>query len=70
MKDLNKNAGFSNFKGLLSWSDFLNSFMTESVSYKNQSIDLLFKSMDWFLYDRDLRHERVNWRVINDITVK
>ena len=70
MKDLNKTAGFSNFKGLLSWSDFLNSFMTESVSYKNQSIDLLCKSMDWFLYDRDLRHERVNWRVINDITVK
>ena len=24
-------------------------------------IDILFcKSMDWFLYDRDLRHERVN----------
>ena len=22
--------------------------------------DLLCKSMDWFLYDRDLRHERVN----------
>ena len=26
----------------------------------NQSIDLQSKSMDWFLYDRDLRHERVN----------
>ena len=23
------------------------------------SIDLLCKSIDWFLYDRDLRHERV-----------
>ena len=22
--------------------------------------ELLCKSMDWFLYDRDLRHERVN----------
>ena len=30
-----------------------------SLSYKNQSIDLQRKSMDWFLYDRDLRHERV-----------
>ena len=26
-----------------------------SLSYRNQSIDLLCKSMDWFLYDRDLR---------------
>ena len=31
-----------------------------SLWYKNQSIDLQSKSMDWFLYDRDLRHERVN----------
>ena len=30
----------------------LNSFMTEA--------DLLCKSMDWFLYDNGLRHERVN----------
>ena len=29
------------------------------ISYRNQSIDLLYKSMDWFLYDIDLRHERV-----------
>ena len=29
------------------------------LSYRNQSIDLLRKSMDWFLYDNDLRHERV-----------
>ena len=35
----------------LSWRRFL--------SYRNQSIDLLCKSMDWFLYDRDLCHERV-----------
>ena len=27
--------------------------------YRNQSIDLLRKSMDWFLYDIGLRHERV-----------
>ena len=31
-----------------------------SLSYRNQSIDLQSKTLDWFLYDRDLRHERVN----------
>ena len=31
-----------------------------SLSYRNQSIDLLRKSMDWFLYDNGLRHEKVN----------
>ena len=30
-----------------------------SLSYRNQSIDLQSKSMDWFLYDNSLRHERV-----------
>ena len=30
-----------------------------SISYRNQSIDLRSKSMDWFLYDIDLRRERV-----------
>ena len=38
----------------------VNSFMTDPLSYRNQSIDLLCKSMDCFLYDNDLRHERVN----------
>ena len=41
----------------LSWKKFL--------SYRNQSIDLLCKSMDWFLYDRDLRYEIVNIDVPN-----
>ena len=31
-----------------------------SLSYRNQSIDLLSKSMGWLLYDRVLGHERVN----------
>ena len=35
----------------LSWRRFL--------SYRNQSIYLLSKSVYWFLYDRDLRHDRV-----------
>ena len=30
-----------------------------SASYRKQSIDLLWKSVDWFRYDRDLCHERV-----------
>ena len=29
------------------------------LSYRNQSIDLLRRWMDWFLYDNGLRHERV-----------
>ena len=29
------------------------------LSYRNQSIDLLRKLMDWFLYDNGLRHESV-----------
>ena len=29
------------------------------LSYRNQSIRLRSKSMDWFLYDNGLRHERV-----------
>ena len=33
--------------------------MVKSLSYRNQSIDLQSKSMDWFLFDRDLHHERV-----------
>ena len=28
------------------------------LSYRSQSTDLFCKSMDWFLYNRDLRHER------------
>ena len=31
-----------------------------SLSYRKQFIDLLNKSVDWFLYDRDLRNERLN----------
>ena len=31
-----------------------------SLSYRKKSLDFYSKSMDWFLYNRDLRHERVN----------
>ena len=30
-------------------------------SYRNQPVDLHSKSMDLFLYGRDLRHERVKY---------
>ena len=32
-----------------------------SLSYRNQFINLRTKSMDWFLYDSYLRHERVKF---------
>ena len=34
--------------------------MTGSLSYRSQSIDLLCKSVDWFLYDNGPRHEIIN----------
>ena len=37
-----------------------NSFMTVPLSYRNQSIDLVHKSISWLLYDNGHRHERVN----------
>ena len=36
--------------------------MTDVQLYRNQFIDLQGKSMDWFLCDSDLRHERVKAR--------
>ena len=43
---------------------FLTLSWLKSLLYKNQFIDLLCKSVDWFLYDTDLLHERVKvyWR--------
>ena len=29
-------------------------------SYRNQSVDLLCKSTDWFLHDRNIGHYKVN----------
>ena len=46
-----KARGFNQWKLTLSWRRLL--------SYGNQSIYLLCKSMDWFLYDNGPRHERV-----------
>ena len=46
----------------------LNLSWRRPLSYGNQSIDLLRKSMDWFLCENGLRHEEVNigsyiWRL-------
>ena len=35
-----------------------------SISYGNQSIDLLCKSIDWFLYDIGLRRERLKQQLL------
>ena len=49
------------------------------LSYRNQSIDLLSKSMDWFLYDNSFRHERVKvnyentramYEICSELTIK
>ena len=45
-----------------------NSFMTERpLSYGNLSIDLQSKSMDWFLYDRNLRHKGVKSKHLENV---
>ena len=43
----------------LNWTDNLALSWRKSLSYRKQSIDLLFKSVDWFVQVRDHRHERV-----------
>ena len=40
---------------------FFNSFMMEVFIILNQSINLQSKSVDWFLYVSDFRHERVKY---------
>ena len=42
-------------------NDFLTLSWSRSLSYGNQTIDLLCRSMDCILYDRDLRYERVKY---------
>ena len=44
---------------VFSWRKSLTLSWRRSLSYRNQSIDLLRWSMGWFLYDNGLRHERV-----------
>ena len=51
-------SNFWVFNGLLF---YLTLSWRRPLSYRNQSIDLLSKSMDWFLYDNGLLHERVKF---------
>ena len=48
--------------------------MAEAHLYRNQSVDLQRKSEDCFLYDRDLRHERVKvlflWKICEKFVKK
>ena len=37
-----------------------------SLPYRNQSIDFLWKSMDWLICDKDLRHKSVKVRIFRD----
>ena len=48
-------------------SCFLTPSWWRPISYRNQSIDLRSKSMNWFLYDIGLRHERVKLTLIADV---
>ena len=50
---------WKNKHGCVLYNQSLTISWRRSLSYKNQSIDLVSKSMDLFLYDRNLRHERV-----------
>ena len=43
------------WNGLMLWEN-----LSSKSASLNQSVDLQSKSMGWFLYDRDLHHERVN----------
>ena len=45
---------FEIFKNL-----FWDTEKNNDLSYINPSIDLFCKSMEWILYDRDFRHEKV-----------
>ena len=49
-----------NLHGGVFFAQLLTLSCRKSLSYKNRFIDLLYKSMDWLLYHRDLRHERVD----------
>ena len=47
------------FESLLLDVVYLTLSWRRPLPYRTQSIDLRSKSMDWFLYDNGLRHERV-----------
>ena len=52
---------YSNNEVSLEFTHWLTLSWRRPLSYRNQSIDLRSKSMDWFLYDNGLLHERVKY---------
>ena len=57
---MNSNNALRKMLQLLELQMFRSSSWRRLLSYRNHSIDLQSKSMDWFLYNKGLRHERVN----------
>ena len=49
------------------WLGALTLSWRKSLSYRNQSTDFLWKSINWFLYDRDLRHKIVNMWIFKSL---
>ena len=47
----------------ISWR-YLTLSWQRPLSYRNQSIDVQRKSVNWFLYDNGLRHERVKFQSV------
>ena len=47
---------------------FKTSLTRRPLSYRNQFIDLLWKSIDWFLYDNGLSHDKVKL-LLNQILI-
>ena len=52
------------------WEHLLTFSWRRPLSYRNQSSDLQSKSMDWFLYDNGLRHERVKKTMVSTLASK
>ena len=59
---LHKNKSLPSRLSLVNLDKFINMYWLSwrrFLSYRNQTIDLLCKSMDWLIYDWISRHERV-----------
>ena len=50
----------------MEWLYLFNSFISEVPIVYKQVIDLQSKSMDWFLYNKDIHHERVKKSIKKD----
>ena len=64
IKELNRWIYFDGFIISMKMLVMENWLERRSLLYRNQSIDLLCKLMDWFLYDRDLCHEITHYTLM------